>query len=1149
MSAPEIYTGAVPTRSDATHPEGDAWHLRVVRAATADALAADLAEAFAGASAPGPLDRCVVAVQGPGLGRWLRGEMSRRLGAWGGVDTPFLRGFLLELACQGTADRPPRGREDLDELTFRIAAALADAARGIGPLPASLVRPVLVMVQTADGTIDHAGLLRVSRRLADAFDRYQVDRPELVTAWQRDVSGVPAGASAHLQELEAWQRPLWRATARDTATHRAWSRLRDLAVVLERGPTPASLHLPAFVSVFGVSLLSPFLVQVLQVLARHTRVTLHMLAPTQAFVAERSTRRQLLWDAAEAGLNEANTAQALHMQSGHPLLDAMGRQASHAQRVLLDLDVDSEVDQPEAPEATTMLARLQRDLLLDQMPGPGQADGSVQVHVVTTPHRAAEVAHDAVLAAMSDMPGLRPERVAILTPDLVGSGHAVESVFAQRGQLPLTAADRQLARASSLAVAMHDVLAAVSDGLTMACVQAVLGQPAVLAALRLRVDSLTRWLDRLEQAGARRFLDQFDRAARLERACVADDRMHTLQWAVDRVVLGLAVHTAADPLDMADHAEPTPCVDADLLPSAAAGSAGLQELHQVVGAIESVAEFVRAASTERSLPAWCDELLQLAERLLPAVEHADFGRERRQLNEGLQRLALAAKRGGFDEPLDFASVREQLEAAIADTREGTHFASGGITLARLAPMRSVPFDVLVLVGLEPGVFPRSRQTDGFDLVTAAPRAGDQIARQEDLQLFLECLHAARKRLVIIHCGVDPRTADRHPPSPVVDQLLDACAAEAVDREQAKRLRAALVTVHPQRADQPEAWTGAVAPGFDAQARRCAEASVRGRTQPTTRDFFGHAQVEPRVPESMHAWMKALRDPAEALLDRLGLRMPDTEGLLAESDELVQTDALQDWKRRESCVRATFRGVDGAAWMRAMRLQGWLPHGQIGTAIAQASLDEACAARAAVSATAVKQGWLRTEPARTVASDHVLHVRGQAFGVQVERFADAAVQVLWYPARTKHHLIALWMRHLMWSVLEPGSHSIVMPLGQKTPRCHAAIDPAKARARLERMLDFAMAATCVPLPIEPKVVMAWDPGSTPDDRAHAVDKVLHGAYRSRGVMEDAANGLVFAQQSWGTGATMEVQGASVPTGLDEIAAEIQQAMQEDAWLKT
>jgi len=355
-----------------------------------------------------------------------------------------------------------------------------------------------------------------------------------------------------------------------------------------------------------------------------------------------------------------------------------------------------------------------------------------------------------------------------------------------------------------------------------------------------------------------------------------------------------------------------------------------------------------------------------------------------------------------------------------------------------------------------------------------------------------------------------------------------------------------LTVHPQRADQPEAWTKPFAPGFDAQARQCAEAAERGRKQPMVHDLFDGAQVEPRMPESMHAWMKALRDPAEALLERLGLLMPDTEALLAESDELVQTDPLQDWMRRESCVRAVFRGVDGAVWARALRLHGWLPHGQIGADLAEASLDEALEARDAVSRLAAKQGWLPSDPVRTVPTDHMLHVRGQAFALQVERLADAPVQVLWYPAGKKHHLIALWMRHLMWSAIAPGAHSIVIPIGQKTPRLYPAIPAATAMQRLERLMDFAVAATSVPLPIEPKVVMAWDPDALPEDRAHAVHKALHGAFKSRGVMQDAANGLVFAQQPWGDGPTIAVSGATVPTGLDDIAAEIKQAMKEDGW---
>ena len=1145
MSEGTTYTGCVTPHANQTGSAGRAVGLRVVTAATADALACDLAATFTGDSAPGPLERCVVAVQGPGLGRWLRGDMARRLGAWGGVETPFLRGFLLELACQGTTDRPPRGREDLDELAFRVASVLSSAARGEGPLSRDDLKPALAMVRPAGGNVDHASLLRVARRLADAFDRCQVDRPELIEAWQAGRSGLAADAPRRLHELEAWQRPLWKATAEATPTHRAWSRLRGWVAGMERGELPGPL--PAFVGVFGVSLLSPFLVRALSAMSRHTQVTVHMLAPTQAFVAERATRRQLLWKAAEAGADQAEVERALHMPAGHPLLDAMGRQASQAQRVLLDLNIDLHVEVDEPPEATCMLHRLHRDLLLDQPPTPGvaHADGSVQVHAVSTAHRAAEVAHDAVLAAMSDMPGLRPERVAILTPDIVGVGGAVESVFAERGVLPLTAADRRLARASSLAVALRQALAAAADGLDMACVQATLGQPGVLARLRLRPDDLARWLDRLEEAGARRFLDRRDRASRLDRDEAPDDRIHTLQWAVDRVVLGLAMQGGPDRLDLAELGQVSPSVDPDVVPSAAAGSAGLQELHEVVQAIEALADFARASDDPRPLHEWCERLLQLADRLLPAVEHADFGRERLQVEQGLRRLADAARKGGFLEPLDLASAREPLEAAVADAREGTHFASGGVTLARLAPMRSVPFDLLVLVGLDLGAFPRGGQADSLDPVAASPRAGDQVPRQEDLQLFLECVHAARRRLVVVHRGVDARTSDRRPPSPVVDQLLDACADEARGPDERKRLREALVTVHPQRCDQPEAWPEDRPVGFDATARDRAEAADRGRTNPTARDFMNGAVIEPRMPDSAHAWMKALRDPAEALLERLGLRVPDTEALLSESDELVDPGPLQAWKRRESCARAVFRGHGAEAWMRAMRLQGWLPHGRVGTDLARVTLQEVVDAHKALTQLATKQGWLKAENLRTAPFDHAIALRGRTLAVQVERLVETPVQVLWYPSQGRHHMIAAWVRHLLWSVIEPGSHSVLMPLGRRTPRLHATVEPGRATARLERLTDFAIAAGCVPLPIDPKVIMACDPDAS--DRDRRVRNAVLGAYGSRGVMHDAASALVFADERWGPGRQVRVGAATVPTGLDDLAAELRAAMKEDGWL--
>jgi exonuclease V gamma subunit len=277
-------------------------------------------------------------------------------------------------------------------------------------------------------------------------------------------------------------------------------------------------------------------------------------------------------------------------------------------------------------------------------------------------------------------------------------------------------------------------------------------------------------------------------------------------------------------------------------------------------------------------------------------------------------------------------------------------------------------------------------------------------------------------------------------------------------------------------------------------------------------------------------------------------MPATEALLDECGELISTDGRQDWARRESCARAIFRGVAPEAWMRELRLRGALPHGHIGEALAQATLDDMLQARAAVTTVAKEHGWLLGAEVRTEVESHAFVVRGQSWSLQVERLRGAPVQLLWCRAKSKHHRVALWVRHIMWSLALPGSHSIEVPLGNKTAQPRAAVDVGKAAQRLERLLDYAIAATSVPLPIDPKVVTAWGAGADEADRLAKVRAATHGDRFVRGIMQDAASALVFSEQPWSDGPTLQVEGAAapVPTGLDALAAEIGDAMEEDGW---
>lgn len=1079
------------------------------------------------------------------MGRWLRGAMAERLGAWGGVDTPFLRGFLLGLAARAAGQVAPRGREDIDRLGFHIASALLVAERGSGPVPAAACEPVLAMVRRPGGGLDASALLRVSRSIAECFDRYEVDRPDLIEAWVAQRAYAPERASERFRLIEGWQRPLWQATARQLPTHAIWNRLRELVERLEGGVLPAGLHLPSFLSIFGVSLLPPSMLRALVALGRHTRVSLHLLTPTQAFVAERMERRRVLWQATEQGLDEASIRAAEMVPPGHPLLEAMGRQATEAQRVLADLDLLDGSELDPAPQGESLLQRVQAGLLADEPPMPQslvEHDRSIRIHAAPGPMRCAEVLHDQLLAAFEEMPDLRPDQVAILTPDLKGVGHAIEAVFARHGRLPLSPADPALAQPSSLRCALQSCLDMALDGVGMDGLRQVLDQPAVQAALDLSSEDLEAWLDRLDEAGARRFADADDRAVRLGRERLADDRLHTIEWAIDRLVLGTALGTHSDAGLAVGGALP-----ADLLPAQATGSAGLNELYRLVAMLEAIGRFDRAFAQSRPIEAWCTLVADLAVKLLPKPDHAEFGEARRRLDQALQDLADVSRDGGFTEPIDGVAAREQILQAIEDLREGTHFATGGITVARLAPMRSVPFRVLALVGLDLGRFPRASEPGTFDLAALLPRAGDRSRRHEDLQLFLECMHAATDRLLIVHDGVDARSGKPRPPSPVVDQLLDACVSHS--RASADDVRARLVRMHPLRADQPESWRAPQEPGFDADARAGAEAAAQGRVQPVEPVFLEGLRLQPRSPDGAVALERAFKDPAKAFLERLGVQMPEVDRWLRAGAEPVELDGLDAWKLDQSAAQRLLAGGAVAVWIQEMRAQGLLPHGPVGEGIARERARMFEAARTALAGLVTQHAWPAAASMRLVQRDAIVALPVGDLPVRFDTLEGAGVQVLVQRSGARRDRPLHWIRHLFWSVAEPGCPSVLLVL-DGTPLVFDAVDASKARAQLTRLFDIGAAGSVHALPIHPKVLEAWRHAKSAATRVSAIERVIEPSWNrsGSGLLERPAVALAHQGEAWGPGEAMITvgPGRAVPVGLDALASEIDAMMKEDGW---
>ena len=88
------------------------------------------------------------------------------------------------------------------------------------------------------------------------------------------------------------------------------------------------------------------------------------------------------------------------------------------------------------------------------------------------------------------------------------------------------------------------------------------------------------------------------------------------------------------------------------------------------------------------------------------------------------------------------------------------------------PMRSIPFKVVCLLGMNDGVYPRTLAPLGFDLMSQKPQRGDRSRRDDDRYLFLEALMSAEQTLYISYIGRSIQDNSERYPSVLVQELAD-----------------------------------------------------------------------------------------------------------------------------------------------------------------------------------------------------------------------------------------------------------------------------------------------------------------------------------------------------------------------------------------
>jgi exodeoxyribonuclease V gamma subunit len=1062
---------------------------------------------------PSPFDPETIVVQSRDMERWLEKELAVRLGVFANARFPFPNAIVDELFRRVLSDVPAEDPLSRERMTWRLFGLLPD----VGSLPEG---------EGIAGYLsdDPEGRKRIqlAEKIAVVLDRAILYRPKMVLSWEKE-----GGAK------EGWLPGLWRRLAAgDGKHHRAALQHRFLERVGGKIPAPAGL--PARICVFGIPAMPAFHFDVLAAVSRFVDVHLFCLNPSKEYWGDIYSHREEIRERRRAG-EDLDPKHDLFIDTGNALLASLGRQGRDFHRMIVSATEGDCVDRFETPEGDTLLARIQSDIFHlvnrgaeakdenERLP-LSLDDDSIRVHCCHSRMREMEVLKDRLIDLFAKDASLSPGDIAVMAPDIDAYAPFIEAVFGHDREddskgppaIPFSVANRGPVARSPFLRAFLDILALRGSWFTASEVVALCGSDPVRHRFEFSaqdVDLISRWVG---EAGIRWGIDGEDRGK------MGFQPFGDFSWkeGLSRLLLSVAVAP--------EDAEPF----RRILPCTRVESEDPMLIGRFVDFAETLFARVRGLDAPRTVREWADTLSGLSDVLLqPEEEDGNALRLRKELEE----MARLAESSGVTGPVPFDPVRHwiagRLEAAgaVRDSR----FLAGAVTFCKLLPMRSIPFRVIALAGMNGGDFPRQERAPDFDPVARKPRPGDRSLRDEDRYLFLESILSAGERLIITYVGRSMQSDDPIPPSVVVSELLDygeqgflpprGFEAEKEETKEGTTVKDWLVVDHPLQSFSPRAFEcGKTVParGPFSYSREYREAAEKlagsGKAEPVPPAEGGRFVAFPlrlEEPEegivhvNIPALIRFLRHPVKYFLqERLGISLPVDSPPLSD-EEPFSLDGLQSYTARKLLVgrRLLEKSLERKECLEEetliLRAMGGLPPGHFGEEEARELSRDSTR-----FADALRPHMGEELPALRVRLDiEPFRVTGQLTGIR----RNALLR--WRPSGTKpKDLLSIWVEHLALLCLR--SHGL--PPEYPAVSLHVGYDAKKQKveekpfgpvgdpvAVLRDLLDLYRDGSREPLPFFERTSFAFAEAKT-KNRSKAPDKAVQ-------------NPLEAAQKKWET----------------------------------
>ena len=733
----------------------------------------------------------VILVQNNGMKHWLEIALSadRALGICAATQIELPGRYLWSiyravLAGQNLPTSMPFDKKSLVWRLYKLLPGLLEDS-DFQPLKKYLGIPV-----------DTRRLYQLSHQIADVFDGYQYYRADWLEDWAHGEFRLLGDTKlrkpemARLGESDLWQPKLWQALRSDVGEHLAeMSRasvhsqfLRQIDKIVEdyksTGQIPKDLPLRVFV--FGISSLPPQIIEALARLGQICQVFMFVQNPCQHYWGNIVDGYEMLkqWSRSRHSMRIGDQ----HFTS-HPLLASWGKQGRDYFHLLQEFDdvetykknfdkVDVFEDPaPQEVKLATQLNLVQSSILNiltveeDKQRFQDILDDTIKFVSTHSTQRELEVLHDQLHAWFAEDPHLRPNEVMVMVPEMESFLPSIKAVFGRFSShdkstisrfIPYSIADTT-PKESSLVRALTQLLCIPSSKISVMVWLDLFEVDAISNKFQLDTKDIEQIKEWLIGSGVRWGLDAEHRVQHGLSQELEDLDQNTWEFGLRRLLLGYA-------LDRNQIWQET---------LAYPGVRGLSStlMSKLIDWIDAIKSLNAILKNDHKPEEWVEIFKSILNNFFKACDEA----QERLLNkiyEPLEHWLNICKDCSLDQRIPLQVVSEYWLKQLEELGSQQRFIGGGVQFGTLMPMRSIPFKIICLLGMNDGAFPRQSSSRDFDLMAHHWRTGDRSRREDDRYLFLEALICARKRLYISWQGNDAKDNTQKPCAVPVAQLMD-----------------------------------------------------------------------------------------------------------------------------------------------------------------------------------------------------------------------------------------------------------------------------------------------------------------------------------------------------------------------------------------